>query len=105
MADEQPGLLQGPGPEGGKQVGNFLGGPTGLLGALSNPETMGYLAMMVKGLNPYSTVDPTAMLKIAQEKATEQARLAQSKFQHEQDLAVRQAAQQTSAGHSRQPAS
>jgi hypothetical protein len=64
--------------QGGRQQQAPGGMPNGLLGAI-DPEMMGYLGMMVKALNPYSNIDPNAMLKNAQ-----------LQQQHQQDLALRQ---------------
>ncbi len=68
---QPPGLFQSlfGGLGGGQQQGGQQ--QPGLLGALSDPETMGYLGMMVKALSPYSNVDPQGMLKLAQAKQKE----------------------------------
>lgn len=41
-------------------------GSGGLFGALKDPERFAGLAMIAKGLSPYSDIDPTALLKLAQ---------------------------------------
>jgi GH24 family phage-related lysozyme (muramidase) len=77
MADEAPGLLAS--LAGQQQQGG--GGIGGLLGSL-NPEKMAYLAMIAKGLNPYTDVNPVAMLKLAYDKQQEAEKLARQKLEH-----------------------
>jgi hypothetical protein len=53
----------------------LLGGqrqrPQGLMGALSDPETMSYLAMIGKGFQPSSSLDPQAMMQLAQRRQSD----------------------------------
>jgi hypothetical protein len=86
MADEAPGLLAS---FAGQQQGGGQGGLGGLLGAI-NPEKMAYLAMIAKGLNPYTDVDPTKMLQNAMAQQQHQAELAQRAQQHASDRELRQ---------------
>jgi hypothetical protein len=72
----------------GQQQGGGQGGIGGLLGAL-NPEKMAYLAMIAKGLNPYTDVDPTKMLALAQSSRENALKLAQQQREHELDRNVR----------------
>ena len=51
--------------------------PGGLLGMLGDPETMSYIAMMLKGASPYSNLDPGAMLSNAHTMAMRKAALQQ----------------------------
>ena len=51
--------------------------PQGLLGALGDPETMAYIGMMLKGLSPYSNIDPNAMLSSAHTNALRKEQLRQ----------------------------
>ena len=51
--------------------------PQGLLGALGDPETMAYIGMMLKGMNPYSNIDPNAMLSSAHTNALRKEALRQ----------------------------
>ena len=59
--------------------------PTGLLGMLSDPETMSYIAMMLKGANPHSQLDPAAMLTNAQTMSMRKAALAQQQAEQAAD--------------------
>jgi hypothetical protein len=85
MANEAPGLLAS--LTGQQQQGG--GGIGGLLGSL-NPEKMAYLAMIAKGLNPYTDVDPTKMLQNAQLGQQHAATLAQQRAEHAADRELRQ---------------
>jgi hypothetical protein len=85
MADEAPGLLAS--LAGQQQQGG--GGIGGLLGSL-NPEKMAYLAMIAKGLNPYTDVDPTKMLALAQSSRENALKLAQQQAEHAADRQIRQ---------------
>jgi hypothetical protein len=51
--------------------------PQGLLGALGDPETMAYIGMMLKGLSPYSNIDPNSMLANAHTNALRKEALRQ----------------------------
>ena len=51
--------------------------PQGLLGALGDPETMAYIGMMLKGMNPYSSIDPNSMLSSAHTNALRKEQLRQ----------------------------
>ena len=44
---------------------------------LGDPETMAYIAMVLKGANPHSQLDPAAMLSNAQTLSMRKATLAQ----------------------------
>ena len=59
--------------------------PTGLLGMLGDPETMSYIAMMLKGANPHSQLDPAAMLTNAQALSMRKAALAQQQAEQAAD--------------------
>src|SRR5262245_6046472 len=87
----QAGTGQMPSASDAYTAGGLLGPPQqqvqgGLLGALRDPQAMAYLAMIGKGLNPYSSLDPDAMLKLAQ--ASEQN--AQANAIRQQQLAIDQ---------------
>jgi hypothetical protein len=56
--------------------------PQGLLGALGDPETMAYIGMMLKGMNPYSNIDPNAMLSSAHTNALKKEALRQQMAEH-----------------------
>jgi hypothetical protein len=80
---QPPGLLQS--LFGGGRPQSLDGRPQGLLGAL-DPEKMAYLAMIAKGLSPYSTLDPEGMLKLAQTKRESEA----DRLLRQQQLAISQ---------------
>lgn len=69
---------------GGQQLQQPQGG---LLGMLGDPETMSYIAMMLKGASPYSNLDPNAMLTNAHSVAMRKAALEQQRLEQARDNA------------------
>lgn len=81
-------MANGDGPQG---ILGMLGmqnqQPQGLLGALGDPETMAYIGMMLKGMNPYSQIDPNAMLSAAHANALKKQALMQAQAERATDNA------------------
>jgi hypothetical protein len=90
LIQQRQGSQQQQAPQGG---GGLFGGMGGLLGAI-DPQKMAYLGMIAKGLDPYSSIDPTAMLKNAQLAQQHQLDLAQRQSQSLDDFSLRQRHQQ-----------